>query len=389
MMKVFSIASSNVRRMLRERSNIFFVFIFPIALILLIGAQFGGDFAPGVAVYQADDDPLATAITDEIRSEDSLAVTTYESSEELTTAVERGTVQAGVLIPAGISAAAQSGDQVEVEYLARPDGAGPQLQSVVSAAVARVMTPVAAAQFGVDETGASFDDALAMARSQTDLAPGLDVETTAVGEALFPESLGRFDLGAAQQLVLFTFLTALAGSAALILSRRLGVSRRMLSTPTSTGTIVVGEGTGRWAVAMVQGLYIVVVTYLLFQVDWGDPWGALLILVTFSAVGAGAGMLLGSLFSNDQQAGGISVVLSLGLAALGGCMLPIELFSPAMTRVAHLTPHAWALDGFAELVRREGTVADILPELSVLTVYAAVLLVLAGWRLRAVLTRPG
>jgi ABC-2 type transport system permease protein len=375
--------------MLRERSNIFFVFIFPIALILLIGAQFGGDFAPGVAVYQADDDPLATAITDEIRSEDSLAVTTYESSEEVTTAVERGTVQAGVLIPAGISAAAQSGDQVQVEYLARPDGAGPQLQSVVSAAVARVMTPVAAAQFGVDETGASFDDALAMARSQTDLAPGLDVETTAVGEALFPESLGRFDLGAAQQLVLFTFLTALAGSAALILSRRLGVSRRMLSTPTSTGTIVVGEGTGRWAVAMVQGLYIVVVTYLLFQVDWGDPWGALLILVTFSAVGAGAGMLLGSLFSNDQQAGGISVVLSLGLAALGGCMLPIELFSPAMTRVAHLTPHAWALDGFAELVRRDGTVADILPELGVLTVYAAVLLVLAGWRLRAVLTRPG
>jgi ABC-2 type transport system permease protein len=389
MMKVFSIASSNVRRMLRERSNIFFVFIFPIALILLIGAQFGGYFAPGVAVYQADDDPLATAITDEIRSEDSLAVTTYESSEEVTTAVERGTVQAGVLIPAGISAAAQSGDQVQVEYLARPDGAGPQLQSVVSAAVARVMTPVAAAQFGVDETGASFDDALAMARSQTDLAPGLDVETTAVGEALFPESLGRFDLGAAQQLVLFTFLTALAGSAALILSRRLGVSRRMLSTPTSTGTIVVGEGTGRWAVAMVQGLYIVVVTYLLFQVDWGDPWGALLILVTFSAVGAGAGMLLGSLFSNDQQAGGISVVLSLGLAALGGCMLPIELFSPAMTRVAHLTPHAWALDGFAELVRRDGTVADILPELGVLTVYAAVLLVLAGWRLRAVLTRPG
>jgi ABC-2 type transport system permease protein len=375
--------------MLRERSNIFFVFIFPIALILLIGAQFGGDFAPGVGIYQADDDPLATAISDEIQAEASLAVTTYQFSEELTSAVERGTVQAGVLIPAGVSGLAESGSQVEVEYIARPDGAGAQLQSVVSAAVAQVMTPVAAAQFGAGKTGASFDDALAVSRSQTDLAPGLEVETTAVGEALFPSSLGRFDLGASQQLVLFTFLTALAGSAALILSRKLGVSRRMLSTPTSTGTIVTGEGAGRWAVAMVQGLYIVGVTYLQFRVDWGDPWGALLILVTFSAVGAGAGMLMGALFSNDQQAGGISVVVSLGLAALGGCMLPIELFSPAMTRVAHLTPHAWALDGFAELVRRDGTVADILPELGVLTAYAIVLLLLAGWRLRVVLTRPG
>jgi ABC-2 type transport system permease protein len=389
MRKVYSIASSNVRRMLRERSNIFFVFIFPIALILLIGAQFGGDFAPGVGIYQADDDPLATAISNEIQSEGSLAVTTYPSGEDLTSAVERGAIQAGVLIPAGVSGLAESGSEVEVEYIARPDGAGAQLQSVVSAAVARVMTPVSAAQFGAEKTGASFDDALAVSRSQTDLAPGLEVETTAVGEALFPSSLGRFDLGASQQLVLFTFLTALAGSAALILSRKLGVSRRMLSTPTSTGTIVTGEGAGRWAVAMVQGLYIVGVTYLLFRVDWGDPWGALLILVTFSAVGAGAGMLMGALFSNDQQAGGISVVVSLGLAALGGCMLPIELFSPAMTRVAHLTPHAWALDGFAELVRRDGTVADILPELGVLTLYAIVLLLLAGWRLRVVLTRPG
>jgi ABC-2 type transport system permease protein len=60
-----------------------------------------------------------------------------------------------------------------------------------------------------------------------------------------------------------------------------------------------------------------------------------------------------------------------------------------MTRVAHLTPHAWALDGFAELVREDGTVMDILPELGVLAVYAAILLVLAGWRLRTVLTRPG
>ena len=388
MRKIVAIASSNLRRLLRERSNIFFVFIFPIALILLIGAQFGGDFAPGVGIFQADDDPLADAITEEIQSEDSLAVTIFESGDQLTEAVERGTVQAGVVIPAGASGGAEAGTQVEIEFLARPDGAGPQLQSIVSAALARVMTPVAAAQFGAEKTESSFDEALTVARSQTALAPGLEVETTAVGDALFPSTLGRFDLGAAQQLVLFTFLTALAGSAALILTRKLGVSRRMLSTPTSTGTIVSGEGAGRWAVAMVQGVYIIAVTYLLFRVDWGDPLGVLLILVAFSAVGAGAGMLMGAVFSNDQQAGGIGVVVSLGLAALGGCMLPIELFSPTMTRVAHLTPHAWALDGFAELVRRDGTVADILPELGVLTVYAAVLLVLAGWRLRQVLTRP-
>lgn len=386
-MKVLAIAGSNVRRMLRERSNIFFVFIFPIALILLIGAQFGGDFDPAIGLYQEDQDPLAAAIADEIEADDTLALSEFESREELTTAVERGAVQAGVFLPARMSEQAAEGAQAEIGYVARPDGAGQQLQSVIAAAVARVMTPVGAAQFAQEKTGVDFDQALDGARAQTGAAPGLEVETTAVGEALFPATLGRFDLGASQQLALFTFLTALAGSAALILSRKLGISRRMLATPTSAGTIVVGEAMGRWAVAMVQGLYIVAATFLLFRVDWGDPLGAFLLLATFSATGAGAGMLMGATFSNDQQAGGIGVVVSLGLAALGGAMLPLELFSPAMNRVAHFTPHAWAIDGFAELVRRDGTVVDILPELGVLAGYAVVLLLLASWRLRVVLTR--
>ncbi|HLE95377.1 MAG TPA: ABC transporter permease [Acidimicrobiia bacterium] len=386
-MKVFAIAGSNVRRMLRERSNIFFVFIFPLALILLIGAQFGGDVDPVIGLYMADDDQLAVAIAQEVEAEDTLDVRRFETAEELTSSVERGSSQAGLFIPGGLDEVAEAGERVEIGFVSRPDGFGPQIQSVVGAAVSRVMTPVAAASFASEKNGAPFDEALEVAIAEEAAAPGLGTQVTAVGEALFPPTLGRFDLGASSQLVLFVFLTALAGSAALILSRQLGISRRMLSTPTSTGTIVVGEGTGRWAVAMVQGLYIILVTFLIFRVDWGDPLGAVLILITFSAVGAGAGMLMGAVFSNDAQASGIGIILSIGLAALGGAMLPIELFSPTMQKVAHITPHAWALDGFAELVRRNGTVVDILPELGVLTAYAVVLLALAAWRLRVALTR--
>ncbi len=69
-------------------------------------------------------------------------------------------------------------------------------------------------------------------------------------------------------------------------------------------------------------------------------------------------------------------------------MIPAELFSDTMQKVAHITPHAWALDGFAELVRRGGNTADILPELGVLAAYALVLMLLSAWRLRIAITRP-
>lgn len=387
-MKALSIGWVNIKRMIRERSNIFFVFIFPIALVLLIGIQFGSGFEPSVAVHQEDHDVLSDRVVDALMAEEAIDVQILETTDEVITAVERGTVQAGVLLPEGMADTAAAGDTVEIGLIGRTDGTSNQISSVIGASISEVMMPVGAAQFAVVETGAGFDEALATADGVSAQVERIEVEVSSVGEAIFPATMGQFDLGASSQLTLFVFLTALAGSSALILTRQLGISKRMLSTPTSMGTIIVGESLGRFGTALVQGLYIMVLTLIIFGVDWGDPLGAFLILVAFSAVGAGAGMLLGSTFSNDQQAGGIGVVLALGMAALGGAMYPLELFGPTMQRIAHFTPHAWALDAFAVLVREDGTTADILLELGVLVLYAAVLLTLAAWRLRVVITRP-
>ena len=386
-MKSISIARANVRRMLRERSNIFFVFIFPIAIILLIGVQFGGGVDPAVGLYSVDDGEIAGAITEAIQADDTLDTVRYESDDDLNSAVERGNVQAGVFLPSGMDQDAAAGVVVEIGYVSSPDGAGAQLQAIVGSIVAEVMMPVGAAQFASGETGTSFDETFVVATGLTSEVAGPQVEVSAVGEAIFPDTLGQFDLGAASQLVLFVFLTALTSSAALILTRQLGISSRMLSTPTSMGSIVVGESLGRFGVGLLQGLYIMGLTLVIFSVDWGNPIGAILILVALSAVGAGAGLLLGATFSNDQQASAVSPMIGIGLAALGGCMFPLELFSPTMQKVAHITPHAWAIDGFAELVRRGGSPVDILPELGVLILYATVLLAIAGWRLRVAITR--
>jgi ABC-2 type transport system permease protein len=140
-------------------------------------------------------------------------------------------------------------------------------------------------------------------------------------------------------------------------------------------------------VVVVQGIYIIIATTLMFQIDWGNLLGAAAILLMFGACGAGAAMLCGTIFRNDQQATGVGVIVGLGLAALGGCMVPIEIFPPAMETVARFTPHAWALDAFAELQRRDGTLIDILPQLGVIAVFAAVLLGLASWRMGVTLGR--
>ena len=385
--KALAIARSNIIRLLRDRSSIFFVFIFPLALVLLIGLQFGGSFAPRLGVLVESPGQQSRRFVDRLVEEQRLEVVEFEDEPALVGAVEQGSLAAAVVVPDGYDEALEGGNPVEVGFVARPDGSGAILETVVAEALTSSTLEVTAARFVVDQGVAEFEAAEQLVGQVAPTLPQITVTTRTVGESLFPVTLGRFDLGASSQLILFMFVTALSGAAVLIQTRQLGLSRRMLATPTGVRTIVLGEGLGRFGVVLVQGLYIMIASLLAFRVDWGDPIGAAAILVTFSAVGAAAAMLMGSVFSNAEQAGGVGVMVGLGLAALGGCMLPLELFSPTLQTIAHITPHAWAIDAFAELVQRRGSLVDILPELGVLAAYAVVLGLVATWRLRAVITK--
>lgn len=389
-MKVLAIARANTTRFLRERSNVFFVFVFPLLIVLLIGVAFGGSQEATVGVHVVDaGGPHATSVIQAIEAVDDLTVDEFSSRAGLLDAVQRGRVGGGVVIPAGFDSAVAGDAVVVVEFVARPDADAQLLAEAVRGALMVRAIPMRAARFVAGTTGTGFDDALVVADTIAGSAIGVTVETRTVGDSMFEEfqNLGAFDLGAHQELILFVFVTSMAGSAALIQTRRSGVSRRMISTPTPIRTILVGETLGRFGVALTQGLYIMLGTLIVFGVSWGDPAGAVALLVMFSLVGASVGILFGALFSNDQQAGGIGVLIGLGLAALGGAMVPIELFPDGMATIAKFTPHAWAIDGYSELVRRGGTVVDILPHLAVLALFVAGIMGVGAWRLRRVLTR--
>lgn len=382
-MKAWFIGWVGLKRMLRERSNIFFVFVLPIAIIILIGAQFGSS-NPGVRLAVSHDGgELARVVVQNLAGSGGVRVERVADESSVVAAVEKGRAVAGVVIPNGLDALVRRRVAAPVGFVARPDSPG-TLRTVLAESLTEATAALRVARLAAEATGRSVDEVLATVEAIE--VAGVDVETHTLGERLFPADLGQFSLGAAQQLVLFVFLTTLTGSAALIQSRQLGVTRRMLASPTRPATVILGEGLGRLLVGVFQGAYIIGVTLVAFGVDWGDPLAGAILLVAFAATGAGAAMLMGATFRNDQQAGGIAVMAGLGLAALGGCMLPLELFTPTMRTLAHATPHAWAVEGFAELVYRGGSLGDITTEVAVLGAYAAVLVAIASWRLRRVMT---
>lgn len=382
MRKALSIAGVNLRRVFRDRISLFFMLVFPFAIILTIGAVFGASFTPVLGVVSEGSGPLGADLLYRLEHADGIRVRTFDGRDALTTAVERGQVEAGLVIPPGYDRQIRAGDTVQLPYIQRPAGAGQEGQLVVAAVVDRQAVVLRAARFASAEGVGTFDESLARAEAIAPGVPKVTVRTTVAGGS----QASQFGYGAAQELILFVFVVSLAASGMLIESRRIGVSRRMLASPTPAHTVILGETLGRFGIALFQGFLIMGVTLALFRVDWGDPVAAGSIVVLFALTGTGAAMLMGSVLDNAQQAGSFGVFFGLVLAALGGCMVPLEVFPPLMVKIAHLTPQAWAIDAFGKVLGKAAGVGQILPELGVLALYAAVLLGLATILFRRKLT---
>ena len=385
-MKALTIAANELRRLLRWRANIFFLFILPMLIILLLGAAFGGSGTARVGVIEGRSGPLARQFLAALDARPAIELRRYSSATGLQHAVARGDLDAGLVLPAGFDSRLRGGNSATISYFARPNSVAQQVRATIQSVAAEQGRLLAAAQVLERARGTSFTQALARARAVAVRTPRVQVRLTAPDGSNYVVTTGRFESGASTQLLLFIFLNSLNGAAWIIETRRLGIARRILSTPTSLRTLVTGQLLGRLAVALLQALIIILGSLLFFGVDWGNPLGTAAVVIAFCLVGTGAAVLLGSLFSNEQQAGPVALLLGLGLAALGGSMAPLEVFPKTARTIAHVTPHAWANDAFSKLLNHGGDLGSVLPQVGVLLAFAGVAITFATWRLRRVLT---
>jgi ABC-2 type transport system permease protein len=372
-----------VRRLLADRTALFFLVVLPIMVILLIGASVGGFRTLRVAVVDQGAGPLGAELVTALEATASLEVGRLDDLDEARTQLRRGVLEGVVVLPAGMTADLQAGRGVEVPVLGEASDTGHlAARAAVAATIAEHGAQVQAATFAAERTGTGLDRALDLAQDQqaAGAAVGVTTEMADAESSFLPDGFGY---SAPTMLVLFVFIIGMAGGGALIQSRQLGVHARALAAPVSPGELIAGETVGYLAVTLGQSLLLVGVGALVFGVDWGDPLAAGALVLVWALVAAAAGMLSGTLFRTPEQASSIGPVVGIALGMLGGTMWPLEIVPPVMQVIGRLVPHGWAVDGWIEILSRGGAIGDVAGHLAVLAGFAAVLLALSVTRLRA------
>jgi ABC-2 type transport system permease protein len=71
------------------------------------------------------------------------------------------------------------------------------------------------------------------------------------------------------------------------------------------------------------------------------------------------------------------------MGLLGGCMFPRLFMPPFMQKVGLAVPHGWALDGFYDVLIRQGTtLVDIAPQIGALLGFSVLFGAVGLWRFK-------
>lgn len=382
-----AVARISLLRVTKDRRALFFLIVLPIAVILIIGATVRGFSTIRVGVVDLGAGSAGRSLTVAMQRAGDLDVRHYATISAATTAVSRGEVATAVVLPAGMDAALRSGQAVDVAIFAdRSNTTQQAAAAAVGSVVAKVGARVQAASFASSQAFGTYEADLrtAAALQQTNTQSRVVSRVVDSNSQTLPQG---FSYSAPTMLVLFVFLNALASGAVIIETRRLGIYERMAAAPVRRSTIVLGETLAYFTVALGQAALIVLIGAVVFGVSWGNPVAATSLVLLWALVGAGAGVLSGTLFRTPEQASAIGPPVGIALAMLGGCMWPLSIESSVMRQLGHLTPQAWAVDAWTDLMSRGGTLASIAPKLGVLAAFAVGLLALSMTRLRKVVAQ--
>jgi ABC-2 type transport system permease protein len=223
----------------------------------------------------------------------------------------------------------------------------------------------------------------AMGSAQTLMAAAPNRLNAVLGGTVDPIHYDPRANSSAGQMITWVFIPLIGISAAFAYERQRGTLRRLLTTPTGKGTYLLGTIIGNVVWALVQMTLLVSFGVLVMKVHWADNPPALAVMMAASALAAAAlGTMLGTFVKTEGQASGLSIMLGMVMALLGGCWYPIELFPDTVQNIVKVLPTTWAMQGMLDILLRGQGVLGILPIAGVLLGFAALFFVIGIWRFK-------
>ena len=397
--KSMSIAYKELRLWLQSPGNWLTVLLVPFAFIGIFGSAFSKG-TPVVTVYAVNLDrgELGAEVITLLEKSENLELEMLASREEADELVNKGTRMAAVVIPENFSESVTSEDGASLLVIVDP-GRGDQagivtglvqealIKPIVFAEVERAISGLFKGQSveGVDENifktfiNAGIKAVVAKSVNEAIDNPLIKIEPRPYSEAATQSTISLFNQIAPGSALLFAFFMVSHLAGAVVEERSSGTLRRLMSTPLSKVSLLLGKALPFFFIAAIQLVFILLICALLFDLPLGNsPLALMTVILATSLTVAGMGILVAGLARSETQSGSIAIFIVLGMGAISGAMVP-QLKIPG---IGFITPHYWSLEGIQNVISRGMGMDGVLMQSGILLGMAVLFFVVGAWRFK-------
>lgn len=155
-----------------------------------------------------------------------------------------------------------------------------------------------------------------------------------------------------------------------------GTFIRLRTNPVSNSIVLAGKTITYLIICMIQFYMMILVAIFLFpylglpSLNVKGNLFLMSIVALFSGFAAiGFGILLGTIAKTQEQSAPFGATSVIILAAVGGVWVPVFAMPKMMQIVAQSSPMNWGLNAFYDVLLRQASIVEIIPEISLLFLF--------------------
>nr|WP_154984702.1 ABC transporter permease [Paenibacillus xylanexedens] len=380
-MSIWHICIFELRRILKIRSVVINLFILPLLLIFILGTALssamgtGKDTTPDtlrVGIVQSNEaisSPVGEALKAFVAAPEvaqMIKVKNMSSQDETMDALKQGDLDFAVIITSDMVQQWMAGKTVKLQWILGKDNTLNVVGQTVftsftdelnrQAAIAKVLGPETVMAI-------STQDGTGLPSAQP------NIKVSSPGNS--GQSYSASQYYAAAMLAMFMLYSGMTTVNSLFTERDKQTLARLQATPVGNGVIFAGKVAGNSLLAFLQAIIIIVMTNLLFGVNWGGhPWLIVLICILITLASMTLGIIVALVSKSAASATALMQGIIIVMTFISGGFTPIAI--DFVQRISEFTVNHWALQSFLSMMLG-ATLQEVMHNIFMLGAVCAVL----------------
>jgi ABC-2 type transport system permease protein len=395
MIRILDITFKDLMQLTRDFKTFLFLLIMPVAFTFLFGFASGSfssaesDTRLPVGYLNEDDRWISDSLHGILDTSDVIRLKEYSSASisDLELLVANGELAAAVIVPHDYSKSLLADKTTHLIVIADTNTtAWTTIEAEILSAASRIDGAVRTATIMDDYISdhAPFRYSFNKTLEAWDEPPIKIVETTST----VIEKAGSKNAGLAHtspgMMLQFAIAGLLTAAQIIVTERRSRTLQRLLTTSAHRTHILLGHYLAIFTLIFSEFVILITFGQFVLKVNYlRVPEATFLVAFSAALCISAMGLLIGILARTEEQAVTFSLIPMFLLSGLGGAWVPLEITGETFQAIGHVSPVAWAMDGFKNVIVRGFGLESVLLPCAALTAYAILFFALSAWRLSA------